>query len=168
VKQSAGLLLWRKRNVKVEVLLVHPGGPFWAKKDKQVWSIPKGELGKGEDKLTAAKREFQEEVGLAMPAGDYYELEPVKQSNKVIYAWAVEADLDASAIKSNRITIEWPPRSGKHIAIPEVDKAEWCSLPKAREKLVKGQGDLVSQLAAYLRITPDDDNSAAVEQTALF
>jgi predicted NUDIX family NTP pyrophosphohydrolase len=152
LKQAAGLLLYRKRGQTVEVLLVHPGGPYWAKKDKQVWSIPKGELNDDEDVLVAAKREFQEEIGSPPPAGAYHELLPVKQSNKVIYAWAVEADIDVSTVRSNRISIEWPPRSGASISIPEVDKADWFVLSVAREKLVRGQVDLITQLADYLHM----------------
>ena len=123
-KKSAGLLLFRKRlTVGLEVFLVHPGGPFWAKKDDGSWSIPKGEFAEDEDPLEAAKREFQEETSLRV-AGPFYPLEPARQpGGKIVYVWAARADLDASAIRSNTFTIEWPRNSGKMREFPEVDRA---------------------------------------------
>src|ERR1044071_8798885 len=122
-KTSAGLLLFRTRDGALEVLLVHPGGPFWAKKDDGAWSIPKGEIDAGEDPLAAARREVKEEVGAA-PDGRFIPLAPVRQpGGKVVHAWAIEADVDATAITSNVFEMEWPPRSGRRRAFPEVDRA---------------------------------------------
>jgi predicted NUDIX family NTP pyrophosphohydrolase len=145
-KQSAGLLVYRKRGNAVEVLLVHPGGPFWKYKDAGAWSIPKGEFATGEDPLAVAKREFQEEIGASI-SGVMTPLQAVKQrGGKTVYAWAVEADVDVSQIKSNTFTIEWPPRSGKHQEFPEVDRAEWFDLTTAEEKINAGQRKLIEQL----------------------
>src|SRR6185295_3956677 len=120
-KQSAGLLLFRERSGRLEVLLVHPGGPFWKNKDEGAWTIPKGEVCEGEELLACARREFQEETGIA-PAGNFSALAPIRQkSGKIVHAWAFEGDCDPTKIQSNTITIEWPPRSGKRIQIPEVD-----------------------------------------------
>lgn len=163
MKQSAGLLVYSNSSGEYRVLLVHPGGPFWAKKDKGAWSLPKGEIG-AEDALTAAKREFSEEVGLPAPEGDYIELGSVKMSSKVVQAWAVAAALDIAGIKSNETTMEWPPRSGEHITFPEVDKAEWFNLSKARIKLHPVQAEFIDRLQIHLGIAPQPD----VEQTALF
>src|SRR5512141_1466539 len=137
-KTSAGLLLYRYRG-DIEVFLVHPGGPFWAKKDNGAWSIPKGEFEEGESPLNAAKREFQEETGL--PAeGDFVELQPVKQpSGKVVYAFAVEGDCDPASVRSNSFTMEWPQGSGRVREFPEVDRADWFTVLEARDKLLKGQ-----------------------------
>lgn len=161
MKQSAGLLLYRKGSQGVEVLLVHPGGPFWARKDAGAWSIPKGELAEGEEGLVAAQREFHEELGIATPEGDFQQLEPVKQSNKVVHAWALEADLDVDTIVSNTVELEWPPRSGQHIAVPEVDRAKWFPLAKAQSKLVKGQVGLIEQLAQLLGVQVDQTGGVA-------
>jgi predicted NUDIX family NTP pyrophosphohydrolase len=146
-KTSAGLLLHRKADAGLEVLLVHPGGPLWAKKDDGAWSIPKGELAPGEDPLAAAQREFHEETGLTVD-GYFVPLNPVKQSGgKIVYAWAVEAPgLDPSAIRSNTFSLEWPPRSGKSQEFPEVDRAAWFPLAEARDKILKGQLPLLDQL----------------------
>jgi predicted NUDIX family NTP pyrophosphohydrolase len=145
VKKSAGLLMYRKVGGSVEVLLVHPGGPFWAKKDEGAWSIPKGEFGDGEEPLEAAKREFQEETGFGVD-GKFEALEPVKQAGgKIVYAWAVEGDIDASAIRSNTFSLEWPPRSKKIQAFPEVDRGGWFDLAVARRKILKGQMRLLEQ-----------------------
>jgi predicted NUDIX family NTP pyrophosphohydrolase len=145
-KQSAGLLVYRKRGNALEVLLVHPGGPFWKNKDAGAWSIPKGEFADGEDPLDVARREFQEEIGTSI-SGVMLPLEAVKQRGvKTVYAWAVEADADVSQIKSNMFTIEWPPRSGKQQEFPEVDRAEWFDLTAAAEKINTGQRQLIEQL----------------------
>ncbi|HTE22027.1 MAG TPA: NUDIX domain-containing protein [Candidatus Limnocylindria bacterium] len=151
-KQSAGLLVYRNTGKEPEVLIIHPGGPFWAKKDKGAWSIPKGEIeGVETDLLAVAKREFAEETGQPAPAGGYLELGTVKnKSGKVIYAWAVEGDLDAAAIQSNTFSMEWPPKSGQQQDFPEVDKAGWFSLDKARAKLNAAQGAFLDRLAEQL------------------
>jgi len=149
-KTSAGILLYRRRQGLPEVFLVHPGGPFWAKKDAAAWSIPKGEAAPGEDLLSAARREFQEETGLGID-GVFRELAPVRQpSGKRVHAWAVEADLDADAIHSNSFEMEWPPRSGLRREFPEVDRAAWFGLPTARNKITKGQLGLLDQLERLL------------------
>jgi predicted NUDIX family NTP pyrophosphohydrolase len=149
-KISAGLLLYRRRPGGPEVFLVHPGGPFWAKKDAGAWSIPKGEVDLGEDRLAAARREFQEETGVEI-AGDFRALDPVRQpGGKLVHAWAVEGDCDAAAIRSNSFEMEWPPRSGRQQAFPEVDRAAWLDLASARVKLTKGQLPLLDQLERLL------------------
>jgi predicted NUDIX family NTP pyrophosphohydrolase len=149
-KISTGLLLYRARQGKPEVFIVHPGGPFWAKKDAGAWSIPKGEPGPGEGLLAAARREFQEEIGLDID-GRFRALSPVRQpSGKVVYAWAVEGDCDANAIRSNFFEMEWPPRSGRRQEFPEVDRAAWLDLANARIKITKGQLGLLDQLERLL------------------
>jgi predicted NUDIX family NTP pyrophosphohydrolase len=150
-KQSAGILLYRKKNADTEVLLVHPGGPFWAKKDVGAWSIPKGEFAEPEEVLAAAKREFAEELGSPPPDGEFLELGQAKQSSgKVVHAWALEADFDAVNIKSNTFHMEWPPKSGQQQEFPEVDRAAWFPLKTAGAKLVKGQLPLLEALASHL------------------
>ena len=150
-KLSAGLLMYRKRNASVEVLLVHPGGPFWVSKDDGAWSIPKGEYMEGEDPLAAARREFTEETGVVIPDGDLIPLLPVRQaSGKIITAWAFEGDCDSSQCHSNLCSMEWPPKSSAMQQFPEVDRAEWFPLEVARTKLTKGQVGLLDQLAAKL------------------
>jgi predicted NUDIX family NTP pyrophosphohydrolase len=145
-KQSAGLLLFRERDGGFEVLLVHPGGPFWAKKDDGAWSIPKGEFTGGEDPLAAARREFVEELGAAVD-GEFISLGAVKQSGgKVVHAWAVRSDFDPVQLKSNTFSMEWPPRSGKQQVFPEVDRAEWFGLEAARAKILKGQAEFLDRL----------------------
>jgi predicted NUDIX family NTP pyrophosphohydrolase len=145
-KKSAGLLLFRETAAGVEVLLVHPGGPFWARKDDGSWSIPKGEFADGEEPLAAAKREFEEEVG-APPVGDFIPLDPVRQpSGKLVLAWAVRADFDPSSLKSNTFSMEWPPRSGRQEEFPEVDRAAWFEVESARPKILKGQAPFLDQL----------------------
>lgn len=145
-KHSAGLLMYRRRRGELEVFLVHPGGPFWAKKDAGAWSIPKGEYRPGEDPLAAARREFREETGFAV-AGEFIPLTPLTQpSGKIIQAWAVEGDCDAAAIRSNTFTLEWPPRSGLQPEFPEVDRAAWFTLTAAREKIIKGQVGFLEEL----------------------
>ncbi len=152
-KQSAGLLLYRLQADIYEVLLVHPGGPFWARKDMGAWSIPKGEFQSDEDPLSAAKREFQEETGSPAPEGVYLGLAKVKQSSgKIVHAWAVEADFDLKNFTSNTFDMEWPPKSGQTQQFPEADKAAWFPLATAQIKLVKGQVPLLEQLATQLKI----------------
>jgi predicted NUDIX family NTP pyrophosphohydrolase len=145
-KQSAGLLMYRRTGSGLEVFLVHPGGPFWAKKDLGAWSIPKGELAANEDPLVAAQREFEEETGMR-PDGLFIRLTPIKQpSGKTIHAWAFEGDCDADAIRSNSFSMEWPPRSGRQQEFPEVDRAEWFTIEVAKEKIVKGQSGFIQEL----------------------
>jgi predicted NUDIX family NTP pyrophosphohydrolase len=149
-KNSAGLLMYRFRDGILEVFLVHPGGPFWAKKDLGVWSIPKGEFGPVDDPLEAARREFQEETGF-VAAGPFRPLTPVKQgSGKIVHAWAVQGDCDPTRIISNTFSIEWPPHSGKHSDFPEVDRAEWLGVEPAKEKILKGQSPLLDELRQLL------------------
>lgn len=145
-KRSAGILAWRRRAAGPEFFLVHPGGPFWKNKDDGAWSIPKGEIDPDEDSLKAAQREFREETGLALD-GIFAPLAPVKiASGKIVEAWAIEHDLDASSIVSNTFEIEWPPRSGKRQAFPEVDRAAWFAGPIALQKVNKGQVPLIAEL----------------------
>ena len=145
-KTSAGLLLYRRRGDALEVFLVHPGGPFWAKKDLGAWSLPKGEFEAGEDPLEAAKREFTEETGFPID-GEFRPLQPLRQpSGKTIYAWAVEGDCDPAELRSNTFEMEWPPKSGKRAAFPEVDRAEWFSIDEARERIIAGQAPFLDQL----------------------
>jgi predicted NUDIX family NTP pyrophosphohydrolase len=146
MKHSAGILLFRRSQSALEVLLVHPGGPFWAKKDAGVWSIPKGEYVEGEDPLIAARREFQEETGVRV-AGEFLPLGEVKQSGgKRVAAWALEGDLDPAKIRSNTFEMEWPPGSGTPREFPEVDRAAWFSIAGARVKLLRGQLDFLTRL----------------------
>jgi predicted NUDIX family NTP pyrophosphohydrolase len=143
---SAGLLLFRRADESIEVFLVHPGGPFWEKKDLGAWSIPKGEYEPDEDPLTAARRELEEETGFTVE-GPFLPLAPVRQAGgKIVSAWAVESDCDASAIRSNTFKTQWPPKSGKWQQFPEVDRAEWFTLPAAREKILAGQVPLLDEL----------------------
>ena len=138
-QKSAGLLIHRRIAGVFEFLLAHPGGPFWARKDEGAWSIPKGLVGDNEDELEAAKREAEEELGVAVD-GDFRPLGSYKQpGGKIVIAWSVEADIDADAVKSNMFTMEWPPKSGAMKEFPEVDKAGWFSLPEAGLKILKGQ-----------------------------
>jgi predicted NUDIX family NTP pyrophosphohydrolase len=145
-KKSAGLLLFRERTAGLDVLLVHPGGPFWAKKDDGAWSIPKGEFGDDEEPLTAAKREFEEEMGVP-PVGNFVPLEPIRQpGGKLVFAWALQADFDTSRLKSNIFSMEWPPKSGRQQEFPEIDRAGWFPIETARTKILKGQAGLLDQL----------------------
>jgi predicted NUDIX family NTP pyrophosphohydrolase len=147
-KISAGILLFRRRPAGIEVMLVHPGGPFWAKKDLGAWSIPKGLADEGEDLLAAAKREFLEETGVAVE-GEFLDLGAHKQSGgKTIVAWACEDDFDPTLLKSNTFTLEWPPRSGRMAQFPEVDRAAWFSIDEALEKINKGQKPILVALKA--------------------
>jgi predicted NUDIX family NTP pyrophosphohydrolase len=138
--RSAGLLLYRVRDGELEVLIAHMGGPFWAGKDDGGWSIVKGEYGEDEDPLAAARREFEEETGSRAPDGPAIALGEIRQpSGKRVVAWAVETDFDPATVRSNTFTIEWPPRSGRQQAFPEIDRAAWFDTATARAKLVKGQ-----------------------------
>ena len=150
-RRSAGLLLYRTDRGAIEVLLVHPGGPLWATRDLGAWSIPKGEYQQGEEPLAVALREFQEETGHSPPQGSLVELGAIRQrGGKVLTAWAAAGDLDAAAITSNSFTMEWPPRSGRRQAFPEVDRAGWFDPDTAREKLIGAQGELIDRLLAAL------------------
>jgi len=145
-KKSAGLLMYRHHRGSLEVLLVHPGGPFWAKKDAGSWSIPKGEFEPGEEPLEVARREFEEETGVKS-SGGFMPLTPQKQpGGKIIFAWTFEGDCDVSAIKSNTFSMEWPPGSGRWQQFPEVDRAGWVSIPVAKEKILKGQKGFIDEL----------------------
>jgi len=145
-KLTAGLLMFRRSGADLQVFLVHPGGPFWKKKDLGAWSIPKGEYEKGEDPLDAAKREFEEETGIK-PEGEFIALDQMKQpSGKVITAWAFEGDCSPKALRSNTFSMEWPPKSGRKQEFPEVDRADWFTLDDARKRIVKGQIGFLDQL----------------------
>jgi len=147
-KLSAGILLFRRRRPAIEVMLVHPGGPFWAKKDLGAWSIPKGLADEGEDLLEAAKREFLEETGMPIE-GEFLDLGAHKQrGGKTIAAWACEGDFDPARLKSNTFTLEWPPRSGRMAEFPEVDRAAWYSIADAFMKINKGQKPIIAALEA--------------------
>ena len=147
-KLSAGLLMYRKRNGGLEVFLVHPGGPFWAKKDIGAWSIPKGEYKWDEDPLEAARREFREETGFVVE-GHFEQLGEVKQAGgKIVTAWAIEGDCDPGNLISNTCQIEWPPRSGRLLEFPEVDSGRWFSLQDARQYLLKSQAPFLDRLSA--------------------
>ena len=146
MKRSAGLLLFRRRGHVPDVLLVHPGGPIWAKRDAGAWSIPKGEPNAGEEPLAAARREFAEELGASVD-GDFIPLTPVRQpGGKTVYAFALEADFDIGTVVSNTFTMEWPPRSGRQQSFPEIDRAEWFALDVARQKILAGQAPLLDEL----------------------
>jgi len=150
-KLSAGLLLYRGAPDALEVLLGHPGGPFWARKDEGAWSIPKGEYTDGEDPWAAAQREFTEEIGTPPPSGPRIDLPPLRQpGGKIVTAFAVRGDLDVSAAVSNTFTIEWPPRSGRMAEFPELDRVAWLDLATARVKLLKGQRPLLDLLVDAL------------------
>ncbi|MBI4266599.1 MAG: NUDIX domain-containing protein [Acidobacteria bacterium] len=149
-RKSAGLLLYRDVSGTIEVLLVHPGGPFWARKDEGAWSIPKGELSDDEDPFHAAVREFREEMGDAV-TGDFVALQPRRQAGgKVVYAWAVKSDFDPTRLTSNTFSIEWPPRSGRQQVFPEIDRAAWFRLDVARVKILKGQAGFLDELERRL------------------
>lgn len=149
-KHSAGILLYRKTTSGIEFFLVHPGGPFFKNKDDGAWSIPKGEFTDGEDTLAAARREFEEETGLALN-GHFIALTPIKQKGgKIVQAWAVEGDMDAGSIVSNTFTIEWPPRSGKMAAFPEIDRAAWFNYETALIKINAAQAGLVEEVVRLI------------------
>jgi predicted NUDIX family NTP pyrophosphohydrolase len=150
-KKSAGILLFRRISSHLEVMLVHPGGPFWAKKDEGAWSIPKGEFEAGEDPLEVARREFEEETGLAVK-GDFLPLSVLRQpGGKLVHAWAIEGDFDVKNLKSNTFSLEWPPGSGRPKEFPEVDRAGWFSLEEARRKILKGQEPFLSEIEQKLQ-----------------
>lgn len=144
--KSAGLLMYRIRGKRIEVLLVHPGGPFWAKKDAGAWFVPKGEIFEGEEEFSAAKREFQEETGLT-PEGSFVDLGEVRhKSGKVVKVWAFEGDCDPATIRSNTFSMEWPPKSGKRASFPEIDRAEFFGAVEAKEKLLPAEFPFVERL----------------------
>ena len=146
-KRSAGILLYRVADGAVEVLLVHPGGPFWARRDAGVWSIPKGEYEDGDDPRVCALREFEEETGTALPPGELTDLGELKQkSGKLVRAFAAEGDLDTDTVASNTFEMEWPPRSGRMAEFPEVDRAAWFGIEEARDKLVPAQTGFLDRL----------------------
>jgi len=148
---SAGIVLYRRSGRELEVFLVHPGGPFWAKKDAGAWSIPKGEYGEGEDPEAAARREFAEETGCEV-RGPLQPLTPLKQpSGKLISAWAMEGDFDPATLTSNTFPLEWPPRSGNIQQFPEVDRGAWFDIPTAREKILIGQRPFLEQLLGLVK-----------------
>lgn len=152
-KRSAGILLYRRRDGEIEIFLVHPGGPFWMKKDAGAWSIPKGEYAEGDDPLEAAKREFREETGFDLQVGALHELSEIKlASGKVVTAWAVEGDCDAATIQSNTFSIEWPPKSGKKQEFPEVDRAAWFSFAEARNKINAAQCAFLDRLSSCVQV----------------
>jgi predicted NUDIX family NTP pyrophosphohydrolase len=149
-QQSAGILAYRFTKTALQVFLVHPGGPFWKNKNEGAWSIPKGELNEREDILLAAQREFTEETGIKL-SGDFTPLQPVKQrSGKWVHAWAIAADFDAESIVSNTFLLPWPPKSGKTIVIPEVDRGEWMDISKAKLMINPGQAPLLDELVDLL------------------
>ena len=150
-KKSAGLLVYRVIQTKIELLLVHPGGPFWRNRDDGAWTIPKGEFTDEEEPLAAAKREFEEELGPKPPEGEYLPLKPIKQKNgKVVHAWAVEGDFNPATINSNTFEMEWPPKSGRRQSFPEVDRAQWFSPDVAKQKMLSGQAALVDELLTLI------------------
>ena len=152
VKSSAGLLVYRFEKGEAELFLIHPGGPFWSKKDAGAWSIPKGEVGPDEEPLDAARREFQEETGF-VSSGPFVKLQPIKQSNhKTVEAWAAEGNYDPAEMKSNLFTMEWPPKSGRMQEFPEADRAGWFTFAEARKKILIGQLPLLDELEQKLNV----------------
>lgn len=150
--QSAGILLYRFMDGEVEILLVHPGGPYHADKDKGAWSIPKGEFDENEDALVAAKREFLEEIGIALNTENFTVLKPIRQkAGKIVYAWAAPGNIDVTEVKSNIFKMEYPYKSGKWIDVPEVDKAAWFKSEIAREKINPAQVAFIEQLLFFLK-----------------
>ena len=148
--QSAGILLYRRNKKEIEFFLVHPGGPFWAKKDLGVWSIPKGEYDPGEDPLAAAKREFAEETGQNI-SGEFIALTPIKQkAGKIVQAWLVEGEIDVDAIRSNTFEMEWPPKSGRKQSFPEADKGGWFDAATAKEKINEKQAGLIDEAVVLI------------------
>ena len=153
-KQSAGLLVYKREADEALVLLAHPGGPFWAKRD--IWSIPKGELDPNEDQLEAARREFQEEIGEPAPTGQLIDLGTSLQTNKINHIWAVEGEVDFKGFVSNRCEMEWPPKSGKLQEFPENDKASWFTLTQAKQRLYPAQAIFIDRLAEHLDMAKVD------------
>jgi len=154
--------MFRRRPSELEILLVHPGGPFWRKKDLGAWSIPKGEYMEGETALGAAKREFEEETGIK-PIGEFIPLDEIRQpSGKIITAWAFEGDCSPKEIRSNLFTMEWPPKSGKTQEFPEIDRAAWFSLEDARARILKGQLGFLDRLVARLQNMPDQKTNVSL------
>ena len=152
-KQAAGLLLFRRAVGSLEVLLVHPGGPLWARKDDGAWSIPKGEVEPDEDALAAARREVEEETG-ASPSGTFIALSPVRQTGgKIVHVWAIESDFDPASLKSNLFEMEWPPKSGNRRSFPEVDRAAWFDLETAGRKILPSQAVVLQHLQERLTET---------------
>ena len=150
-KQAAGILLYKQTPHGLEVLLAHPGGPLWARKDLGAWTIPKGQFGADESALEAAKREFEEEMGSAA-CGDFVELGSIRQpSGKLVYAFTAESDFDAKTVKSNLFSLEWPPRSGRIGQFPEVDRADWFGIEEARKRILKGQEPFLDRLLTLLK-----------------
>jgi predicted NUDIX family NTP pyrophosphohydrolase len=145
-QRSAGILMFRRRGGEIEVLLMHPGGPFWAKKDAGAWSIPKGEYAQGEEAFAVAKREFEEETG-ARPEGKFLPLgEVVQAGGKIVTAWALEGDFDPATLTSNSFELEWPPKSGRQVSFPEVDRAQWFPPAEARQKILAAQREFITRL----------------------
>ena len=150
-ERSAGILLYRRTATGVEVLLAHPGGPFWRRKDDGAWSIPKGRIDPGEDALAAARREFAEEMGAPAAAEDFVALGAFRQpGGKIVEAFAGEGDFDVAALRSNTFTLQWPPKSGKTAEFPEIDRAEWFSLDEAARKILAGQRPMLDALQRHL------------------
>ena len=168
-QKSAGILLYRKTGSGIQLFLVHPGGPFWARKDDGAWSIPKGLYAEGEDALAAAKREFQEETGAAAE-GEFVQLGNFRQpSGKVIVAWGLEGDFDISSMSSNMFSMQWPPKSGKQQEFPEVDRASWFSPAEAIRKVLKGQRPILKKLLSCLEPKSlEAVNSSSGSQGSLF
>lgn len=168
-QKSAGILLYRKTGSGIQLFLVHPGGPFWARKDDGAWSIPKGLYAEGEDALAAAKREFQEETGAAAE-GEFVQLGNFRQpSGKVIVAWGLEGDFDISSMSSNMFSMQWPPKSGKQQEFPEVDRASWFSPAEAIRKVLKGQRPILKKLLSRLEPKSSEAvNSSSGSQGSLF
>ena len=161
-KNAAGLLLYRRHGELLEVFLVHPGGPFWTKKDAGAWSLPKGEIGEDEDPLQAAKREFTEETGFPIE-GEFRPLKPIKQpGGKVVQAWAIEAECDPAQIRSNVFTMEWPPKSGRTQQFPEVDRAAWFTVVEARKRIIAAQINFLDQLVSVLGSAKDSDSRCEI------
>ncbi len=151
MKKSAGILLYRFISNEIQFFLVHPGGPFWKNKDAGVWLIPKGEFENSEDGLAAAKREFKEETGTIID-GNFITLTPVKQkAGKLVYAWAIQGNIDSEKITSNTFKIQWPPKSGKWVDLPEVDKAGWFSIEESKQKINPAQIPLIDELLELIK-----------------